>query len=78
MGEDVIVEFYLCPRCLLPDESAGNCHECGRERVQCCPGSPDDPCRQPLMNAMGKIETRAPRWWLQQSVIQVIRYREDE
>ena len=60
--------FYLCLNCLTPAEEAGVCQRCGGERVGCRPGSPEDPCRRPLMDAEGRIRTRAPLWWLRKSI----------
>jgi hypothetical protein len=59
---------YLCPHCLTPAGEAGACHVCGHERLTCRPGSPDDPCRKPLMDAQGQLKSQAPRWWLVKTV----------
>jgi hypothetical protein len=67
MGQEGMVEFYLCPRCLIPGDLPGSCPACGTERLHCCPGALDDPCRRPLMDR-GVVRTRAPLWWLQHSV----------
>jgi hypothetical protein len=61
-------EVYLCPVHLIPTDSPGVCDQCGRELVGCRPGDPDDPCRRPIMDARGRILTRAPLWWLRYSV----------
>ena len=74
MGDDEVVEFYLCPSCLTPGDSRGSCPECGTERLRCCPGERDDPCRRPLIDS-GMVRTRAPLWWLQHSVTRLTRYK---
>jgi hypothetical protein len=63
-GESV----YLCPRCLSASAHAGACDMCGRERLGCRPGAPDDPCRKPVIDSRGHVRTRAPLWWLRMSV----------
>ena len=73
MGQDDMVEFYLCPRCLTPGDSPGSCIACGTERLRCCPGTLSDPCRRPLMDR-GVVRTRAPLWWLQHSVTPLTKY----
>jgi hypothetical protein len=61
-------QLYLCPRCFLAGEDPGPCPACGAERLTCRPGRPDDPCRKPLIDRSGQIRSRAPRWWLRQTV----------
>lgn len=73
MGED---KLYLCVTCLIPAEEAGACEQCGLERVLCRPGDASDPCRRPLMDAEGRLRSRAPIWWLKQRVGQLIEYLE--
>lgn len=70
-------QFYLCEQCLTPDDSPGACHVCGGRRLECRPGDPDDPCRRPLMDRMGRIQTRAPRWWLRHRVKTLMEYIEE-
>lgn len=66
---DFSVEWvFLCPRCLTAADTSGNCSVCGTKRVGCRPGDPDDPCRRPLIDSQGRIRTRAPRWWLYQTI----------
>lgn len=65
MTYEVVGKFYMCPRCMEPALEASRCPKCGGERVTCCPGDPDDPCRQPYMAPTGAIRSRAPVWWLQ-------------
>jgi hypothetical protein len=74
MGEAVDVQLYLCPRCLLPGETVGPCPRCGGQRLTCRPGDPDDPCRKPLIDAEGMVRTRAPLWWLRQTVGPLTRF----
>jgi hypothetical protein len=79
MGPTLDQEIYLCPNCLTPGGEPGACPECGHTRVGCRPGDPDDPCRRPLMDANGKLRTRAPLWWLQYTVRDLTKYlREQE
>ena len=68
------VEVFLCPRCLDAQASAGVCPRCGLERVGCRPGDADDPCRRPLVDAAGQVRTRAPLWWLRQTVGPLTRF----
>ncbi|NIS79937.1 MAG: hypothetical protein GTO14_06970 [Anaerolineales bacterium] len=68
MGQGEVVRLYMCPRDLIAEDSPGACHVCGTQRIECCLGEADDPCRRPLMDAKGRVQTRAPRWWLQHTV----------
>jgi hypothetical protein len=77
MGNDDVVEFYLCPRCLTPGDSPGSCSVCGTERLRCCPGENNDPCRRPLIES-GMVRTRAPLWWLQHSVTRITRHKKQD
>jgi len=63
---------YLCRRCFVAQAGPGNCPRCGLELVSCRPGDPDDLCRRPLMDAQGRIRTRAPLWWLHFSVGELV------
>lgn len=74
MGPTLDQEIYLCPKCLTPGGEPGACPECGHTRVGCRPGDPDDPCRRPLIDANGKLRTRAPLWWLQYTVRDLTKY----
>jgi hypothetical protein len=58
---------YLCPNCFSADPGPGLCPACDRERVACDPGDPDNPCRRPPMDADGRLQSRAPLWWLVRS-----------
>jgi hypothetical protein len=77
MEQDEIVEFYLCPGCLTPGDTPGSCHVCGAQRLQCCPGEPNDPCRRPLIDG-GMVRTHAPMWWLQHSVTRIAKQKKEE
>jgi len=70
------VQVYLCPRCLLPGETPAPCPRCGGARLTCRPGDPDDPCRRPFIDAAGQVRTRAPLWWLQQTMGELARFWE--
>lgn len=64
--------IHICTRCLTPAGEGGTCSACGGQRISCRPGDPDDPCRRPLMDDRGRVLTRAPLWWLQHTVPQLI------
>jgi hypothetical protein len=68
------VDVFLCPRCLDSQPAAGLCPRCGLERIGCRPGDPDDPCRKPLVDDAGQVRTRAPLWWLRQTVGPLTRF----
>jgi hypothetical protein len=68
MEQGEVVRIYMCPRDLIAGDSPGPCQVCGTERIECCPGEENDPCRRPLIDAEGRIQTRAPRWWLHHTV----------
>ncbi len=68
MAYEVVEVFYMCPKHLEPAYEQSPCPKCGRQRVTCCPGEADDPCRKPLISAQGEIRSRAPLWWLQRKV----------
>jgi hypothetical protein len=65
-------QIYLCPRCLEAQDAPGLCPRDGTELLTCRPGYQDDPCRRPLMDAKGRVVSRAPIWWLQYSVRNLI------
>jgi len=67
-------QVYLCPRCFEAQNTPGNCPNDGMELLSCQPGDPDDPCRRPLMDNKGNIVSRAPVWWLQYSIRDLIGY----
>lgn len=68
MDESGLQRVYLCAHCLLAGDEPGPCPRCGRERLTCRPGDPDDPCRKPLIDATGRVRSRAPLWWLRHTV----------
>lgn len=78
MGSQSDLEVFLCPKHLLPTGQPGICADCGLELVGCRPGDPDDPCRRPLIDASGRILTRAPLWWLRYSVKELVQRFQDE
>ena len=68
MSEGEPLQIFLCPQCLVASDAPGACTRCGRERLTCRPGDPDDPCRRPLIDAAGRVRSRAPLWWLRHTV----------
>jgi hypothetical protein len=68
MAAQATDQVYLCARCLLAGDAPGPCPRCGQERLTCRPGSADDPCRRPWIDGQGRIRTRAPLWWLKQTI----------
>lgn len=74
MAGSTVDQVYLCPRCFDSQASAGICPRCGLERLSCRPGDADDPCRRPLVDAAGQVRTRAPLWWLRQTVGPLTRF----
>jgi hypothetical protein len=77
MDQRELTQVFLCPRCLLAGDTPGPCQRCGGERLSCRPGGADDPCRRPLIDAQGRVRTRAPLWWLRQSVSPLTEYLEE-
>jgi hypothetical protein len=75
MSHDTTENIYLCPNCFTPADASGACLQCGAEVLECKPGDPDDPCRRPLMDSRGRVQTRAPLWWLQRTVTNLIERR---
>lgn len=71
-----VMQVYLCPRCLLAGEDPGACQRCGGERLACLPGNLGDPVRRPLIDVQGRVQTRAPQWWLHHSVRRLEELRE--
>ena len=67
MAYEIVRVLYLCPRCLEPASKPTPCPRCGGERVDCCPGEADDPCRKPLLSPTGEVLSHAPLWWLQRT-----------
>lgn len=62
------VVLYMCPRDLIASDAPGACLICGTQRIECCAGEADDPCRRPLIDDQGRLQTRAPLWWLRNTV----------
>jgi len=60
---------YLCPRCLLAGDAPGPCPRCGQTRPACRAGEPDDVSRRPWIDSHGQVRTRAPLWWLKQTLV---------
>ena len=61
-------DLYVCRQCLVVDRTGGDCPQCGEQRIVCRPGAAGDPNRRPLIDAKGRVRSRAPRWWLHQTV----------
>lgn len=78
MTEGFAKQIHLCPKCLEAQAAPGLCPNDGMELLTCKPGDPDDPCRRPLIDAMGQIKTRAPVWWLKYSVTELMDILEDD
>ncbi len=74
MSAEGEVTVYLCPRCLTADERPGLCPRCQIERVKCEAGAPEDARRRPVVDASGQVRSRAPLWWLRQTVSQLAEY----
>ena len=55
--------FYICPVCFNACEDRASCHE--HEMMCCDPGVLDDERRKPVMDASGRVHTRAPLWYLE-------------
>lgn len=55
--------FYLCPTCFESRETEDTAH---MHVMLCCdPGLPADERRRPLIDTVGRLHTRAPRWFLE-------------
>jgi len=57
------VKFYICLTCYRVCEESGECHE--HRMLLCCPGEAGTERRKPLRDASGRIQSRAPRWFLE-------------
>lgn len=77
MSHDQSIEIFMCPRCLVAQIKAGSCPKCKVKLIACHPGAENDPCRRPLMNADGRVLSRAPVWWLKHSASQLVDHIED-
>jgi hypothetical protein len=71
-------QVYLCPRCLEAHDAPGICSRDGTRLLTCRPGNPDDPCRRPLIDSRGRVLSRAPIWWLQYTVRNLLDFLEDQ
>ncbi len=71
-----VTEIWVCPHCVIPYERSGRCGRCGSELAVCHVGALDDPCRRPVMDARGRLVTRAPLWWLRRTAAGLARYYE--
>ncbi len=58
-----VYAFYICPTCFNACETAEECHE--HQMMGCDPGEPGQERRKPVMDATGRVQTRAPRWYLE-------------
>lgn len=65
---------YVCSRHLIIQTDPGTCPECGQPLIECQPGPMDDPSRKPLIDAQGRVRTRAPLWWLRKTVTRLVDY----
>jgi len=64
--------LHVCKRCLTPSAEPDLCHYCGGQKVVCRPGGEGDPLRRPLTDRRGRVLTRAPIWWLNYTVPDLI------
>jgi hypothetical protein len=55
--------FFICPTCFNACEDAQECHE--HQMMGCDPGEPGHERRKPVMDDVGRVQTRAPRWFLE-------------
>lgn len=74
MAEEFAEIVYLCPKCLQGQEAAGPCPNDGTQLIECEPGSRDDPARRPIIDNEGRVLTRAPRWWLNVTVREIMSF----
>ncbi|MFQ5944149.1 MAG: hypothetical protein ACE5JF_11400 [Anaerolineales bacterium] len=70
MSEEIVI--YVCKRCTTSSGEAGKCRYCGGEKVACHPGDDGDPIRRPLLDADGNVVTRAPIWWLHETIPELV------
>ncbi|HLF25264.1 MAG TPA: hypothetical protein VJG32_02915 [Anaerolineae bacterium] len=55
--------FYLCPVCFRCSEVEDECH--AHRMVVCDAGEWGDERRKPIVDEIGRMHTRAPRWFLE-------------
>jgi len=60
MNQEQVI--YICPICFRVCETESECHE--HLMVICETGSPGDEKRKPVIDAFGRLASRAPRWYL--------------
>lgn len=72
MSEQFPEIIHLCPKCLQGQEEGGLCPNDGTELIECKPGARDNPTRRPLIDDKGQVLTRAPRWWLNFTVGEIM------
>ena len=70
MSEELVI--YCCKRCTASAGDPGKCEYCGGEKVPCRPGDAGDPIRRPLLDAEGNVITRAPIWWLHETIPELL------
>jgi hypothetical protein len=70
VSEEIVI--YVCVRCTASAGEPGKCEYCGGEKVACHPGNDADPIRRPLLDSDGNVVTRAPIWWLRQTIPQLM------
>jgi hypothetical protein len=56
-------EFYICPTCFNVKETPGTCHE--HPMIHCQEMAIADKRRRPEMDEEGRLQSDAPRWFLQ-------------
>jgi hypothetical protein len=64
--------LYVCTRCLTPAAEPDSCSYCGGQKRACRTGEEGDPRRRPLIDWQGRVLTRAPIWWLDTTVPQLL------
>ncbi len=75
MSDEIII--YVCKRCTTSAGEPGKCVYCGGVKVACHPGDDGDPRRRPLLDKEGNIVTRAPIWWLHETIPELVDDDED-
>jgi hypothetical protein len=70
VSDEIVI--YVCKRCTTSAGEPGQCEYCGGEKVACKPGNDGDPIRRPLLDSEGNIVTRAPIWWLHETIPELV------